>query len=68
MNDEERYRRGANARRKILGDAWVDRADANRNSFNAEWQDFITRCAWGEIWTRLRISTSARAACSSSAP
>src|SRR5262245_58756760 len=52
MSDEERYRRGANARRKILGDAWVDRADANRNSFNAEWQYFITRCAWGEIWTR----------------
>jgi 3-oxoadipate enol-lactonase/4-carboxymuconolactone decarboxylase len=52
MNDEERYRRGANARRKILGDAWVDRADANRNAFNTEWQDFITRCAWGEIWTR----------------
>ena len=52
MNDEERYRRGANARRKILGNAWVDRADANRNSFNCEWQDFITRCAWGEIWTR----------------
>jgi 4-carboxymuconolactone decarboxylase len=45
MNDEERYRRGANARRKILGDAWVDRADANRDSF-------ITRCAWGEVWTR----------------
>jgi len=52
MNDEERYRRGADARRKILGDAWVDRADANRNAFNTEWQDFITRCAWGEIWTR----------------
>src|SRR6516165_4773527 len=52
MNDEERYRRGANARRKVLGNAWVDRADANRSSFNAEWQDFITRCAWGEIWTR----------------
>ena len=52
MNDEERYRRGADARRKILGDAWVDRTDANRNAFNTEWQDFITRSAWGEIWTR----------------
>ena len=52
MNDEERYRRGANARRKILGDGWVDRADANRNAFNTEWQDFITRTAWGEVWTR----------------
>jgi 4-carboxymuconolactone decarboxylase len=52
MDDEERTRRGAGARRKILGDAWVDRADAGRTAFNAEWQDFITRCAWGEVWTR----------------
>jgi hypothetical protein len=34
MDDEERYRRGAGARRKILGDAWVDRADANRNGLH----------------------------------
>src|SRR5947209_15959414 len=52
MADAERYRRGATARRKVLGGAWVDRAEANRNTFNAEWQDFITRCAWGEVWTR----------------
>ena len=52
MDDKERHRRGADARRKILGSAWVDRADAGRNAFNADWQDFITRCAWGEIWTR----------------
>ena len=52
MDDKERYRSGADARRKILGDAWVDRADAGKTAFNAEWQDFITRCAWGEVWTR----------------
>jgi 4-carboxymuconolactone decarboxylase len=52
MAEDERYRRGASVRRKILGHAWVDRAEANRNTFNAEWQDFITRCAWGEVWTR----------------
>ena len=52
MDDKERHRRGAAARRQILGDAWVDRADANKTAFNAEWQDFITRCAWGEVWTR----------------
>jgi 4-carboxymuconolactone decarboxylase len=40
------------ARRKTLGDAWVDRADANRTAFTAEFQDLITRCGWGEIWTR----------------
>ena len=52
MDDNERYRSGADARRKILGHAWVDRSDANKTAFNAEWQDFITRCAWGEVWTR----------------
>ena len=52
MDDKERYQRGVAARRKILGDAWVDRADANRTAFTAEFQDFITRCGWGEIWTR----------------
>jgi 4-carboxymuconolactone decarboxylase len=39
-------------RRKVLGNEWVDRANAKKTSFNAEFQDFITRAAWGEIWTR----------------
>jgi 4-carboxymuconolactone decarboxylase len=39
-------------RRKVLGNEWVDRANAKKTSFNAEFQDFITRTAWGEIWTR----------------
>jgi len=52
MDDKERYRRGAEMRRKVLGKAWVDRSEANKTSFNAEWLDFITRCAWGEAWTR----------------
>ena len=49
MDDKERYRRGTAVRRKVLGNAWVDRSEANKNAFNAEWQDFITRCA---VWTR----------------
>ena len=52
MDDKERHRRGESMRRKVLGNSWVDRSDANRNAFNAEWLDFITRGAWGEIWTR----------------
>jgi len=60
MADDERHRRGAAARRKILGDAWVDRAQASRNAFNAEWQDFITRCAWGEVWTRAHFDERTR--------
>jgi 3-oxoadipate enol-lactonase/4-carboxymuconolactone decarboxylase len=43
---------GLAQRRKVLGDAWVDRSLANRNPFNAEFQELITRHAWGEVWTR----------------
>jgi alkylhydroperoxidase/carboxymuconolactone decarboxylase family protein YurZ len=36
----------------VLGAAWVDRANANKTPLNSEFQDFITRAAWGEVWTR----------------
>lgn len=52
MDDRERHKNGMTRRRKVLGDAWVDRADANKTPFNEEFQDLITRYAWGEIWTR----------------
>ena len=52
MDEKERYERGMAKRRKVLGNAWVDRVGAGKNPFNAEFQDFITRCAWGEVWTR----------------
>lgn len=43
---------GETARRAVLGDEHVDRADAAATGFTADFQDFITRCAWGEVWTR----------------
>ena len=52
MNDEERYEAGMKVRRATLGDAHVDRSLANRTEVTEEFQDFITRYAWGEIWTR----------------
>jgi len=52
MDDRERHDQGMSVRRKILGNAWVDRANARKTPFNEEFQDFITRAAWGEIWTR----------------
>jgi len=52
MDEKERYTQGMARRRKVLGPEWVDRANAKKNSFNEEFQDFITRGAWGEIWTR----------------
>jgi 4-carboxymuconolactone decarboxylase len=52
MDDNAHYDRGMAVRRRVLGNAWVDRASANKNAFTAEFQDLITRYAWGEIWTR----------------
>jgi 4-carboxymuconolactone decarboxylase len=52
MDDKQRYERGMARRRKVLGSEWVDRANARKTPFNEEFQDFITRVAWGEIWTR----------------
>jgi len=52
MDDKERHARGMTVRRKVLGNAWVDKQNANKNVFTAEFQDMITRNVWGEIWTR----------------
>ena len=52
MDERERYERGMAQRRKVLGNAWVDRSLKNKTAFNEEFQDFITRAAWGEVWTR----------------
>lgn len=52
MEDKERFAKGMTVRRAVLGDAHVDRAQNNLNDFNNDYQDLITRYAWGEIWTR----------------
>ena len=52
MDDRERYDAGMKVRRAVLGDAHVDRSLANLNPHNEEFQDLITRYAWGDIWTR----------------
>jgi 4-carboxymuconolactone decarboxylase len=52
MDEKERYDRGMAKRRKVLGGAHVDRANARKNAFTQEFQELITRYAWGEIWTR----------------
>jgi 3-oxoadipate enol-lactonase len=44
--------RGMHNRRGVLGDEWVDRSLSNTNTFNAEFQNLITRFAWNEIWGR----------------
>ena len=52
MDEHDRYLKGMQVRREVLGDAHVDRSLAHRTAFNEEFQDLITRHAWGEIWTR----------------
>jgi 4-carboxymuconolactone decarboxylase len=52
MDERERFEAGMKIRREMLGDAHVDSAIARRNTFTEEFQDLITRYAWGEIWTR----------------
>jgi 4-carboxymuconolactone decarboxylase len=48
----DRHEAGMRVRREVLGDAHVDRADAGATDFTREFQELITRYAWGEIWTR----------------
>ena len=60
MNDEERAEQGMRVRRAVLGDAHVDRAMQNTTEFTAPFQDWITRNAWGEIWSRPGLSRPER--------
>lgn len=47
-----RKEEGMRVRREVLGDAYVDRAIAKTTPFTAEFQDFITNVAWGDVWSR----------------
>ncbi|NHU84745.1 gamma-carboxymuconolactone decarboxylase [Kocuria sp. JC486] len=53
---------GMQVRREVLSDAHVDRAEAAKNEFTSDWQDFISRYAWGEIWTRPGLDRPMRSA------
>ncbi|KVW35742.1 4-carboxymuconolactone decarboxylase [Burkholderia ubonensis] len=52
MDDQQRYEAGMKVRRAVLGDAHVDRSLESRTEVTEEFQNLITRYAWGEIWTR----------------
>lgn len=60
MDERKRHKQGMKVRRAVLGDAHVDRSLANEDSFNAPFQNLITRYAWGEIWTRPGLSRKTR--------
>lgn len=46
------YEAGMHTRRMVLGDIYVDRAEANKTEFDNEFQEYITKNVWGTIWTR----------------
>ncbi len=57
---EERYQTGMRIRRAVLGDAHVDRAEANQTPFDADFQRFITETAWGAVWARPGLERKTR--------
>ncbi|PII15523.1 4-carboxymuconolactone decarboxylase [Stenotrophomonas indicatrix] len=52
MDEQERYEAGLAVRRQVLGEAHVERSLQARTEFTTEFQEFITRTAWGTVWTR----------------
>jgi 4-carboxymuconolactone decarboxylase len=62
MDDQQRHEAGMRNRRAVLGDAHVDRAVAGSTEFTADFQDFITRVAWGDVWERPGLDRRTRSA------
>ena len=60
LSDASRYEQGMSVRRAVLSDAHVDRANAQTTAFTADFQDFITRTAWGDIWSRPGLDRRSR--------
>jgi 3-oxoadipate enol-lactonase/4-carboxymuconolactone decarboxylase len=60
LTDGERYAQGMRARREVLSDAHVDRAIAGTTEVTADFQDLITRYAWGDIWSRQGLDRRSR--------
>jgi 4-carboxymuconolactone decarboxylase len=60
MDESERRNSGMNVRRRVLGSDHVDRSTAQMTPLTAEFQDLITRYAWGEIWTRPGLDERSR--------
>jgi 3-oxoadipate enol-lactonase/4-carboxymuconolactone decarboxylase len=60
MDERERYSSGLKIRREVLGSAHVDASLAKRTAFNQDFQDLITRYAWGETWARTGLPRKTR--------
>ena len=60
MADRDLYEKGMAVRRQVLGDAYVDKATANIDDFNRDFQRIVTEYCWGEVWTRQVLSNKQR--------
>jgi 4-carboxymuconolactone decarboxylase len=60
MDERKRHEAGTKMRRKVLGDVHVDRAKAHETDFTKDFQDLLTRYAWGEIWARPGLNQKTR--------
>ncbi len=60
MDEDERLAQGMKVRRAVHGDAYVDKSIQGRTAFSGEFQDLLTRYAWGEIWSRPGLERKTR--------
>jgi 4-carboxymuconolactone decarboxylase len=60
MADKDLYEKGMAVRRQVLGDAYVDKATANIDDFNRDFQRILTEYCWGEVWTRQVLTNKQR--------
>jgi 4-carboxymuconolactone decarboxylase len=60
LTDAERWEQGMQVRRAVLSDEHVDRATEATTALTADWQDFITRVAWGDVWSRPGLDRRSR--------
>ena len=58
----DRHDEGMKVRREVLGDEWVDQAEANKTPLTADFQALITKYAWGDVWTRPGLDRRTRSA------
>jgi 4-carboxymuconolactone decarboxylase len=60
--NDDRYDEGMQVRREVLGEEYVDRAQAGTSDLTRDFQDYITRAAWGDVWTRPGLDRRTRSA------
>jgi 4-carboxymuconolactone decarboxylase len=58
--DDDLYQKGMKVRRHVLGDAYVDKATAEADDFNRDFQRLVTQYCWGEVWTRSVLTNKQR--------